>query len=259
MVKVFSNFSAASGLRDIRASSLSPFMKRSKQKGPQNSGKLVTKSQHYKPELPHNPPVISEVIPTPNDDSKTHCKPDQTPRWKVLLEVAVFCIGAYAVFVYKGQWDASLAANKMNASNFRKSERAWVIPFDTEMRQTKDGRIYFDLIMKNTGKTPALRFRGIMAGTSNLSDIPATDPDNSFNETIVPPESPYRFSTRETPLTEIDLAPNRAGKPFMLYGTIRYEDIFGVSHWLQFCDQTWGTLTDFSPCPIHNKPDDQYE
>jgi hypothetical protein len=140
-------------------------------------------------------------------------------------------------------------------ASFRLDQRAWVVPTDDKMHQNASG-VYFDVIFTNTGKTPGIHLRGIMTGTSDSRQIPKSDRDPGGNGAMIAPGAQYHLSTSKTPLNETDLAKNRAGLPFNLYGTIWYDDIFHREHWVQFCDSTSGSLSDFGPCPKHNHSSD---
>src|ERR1039458_7334883 len=53
---------------------------------------------------PAEPLLSSNVPPTPsNKNQTTACKPDQTPRWKMILEIAAVVVGGFVALVYWNQ------------------------------------------------------------------------------------------------------------------------------------------------------------
>ncbi len=64
-------------------------MKPLKKRDLQNAGQGKTPPEHPKnegPEAHGNPPIIPEVVPTPEGYTKSKsCKPDQTPSWKSVI------------------------------------------------------------------------------------------------------------------------------------------------------------------------------
>jgi hypothetical protein len=142
-----------------------------------------------------------------------------------------------------------------NIGNFHREQRAWVVPYEDAMRRNKSGEVYFDVIFKNTGRTPGIHVRGSLAGASSLDQIPKQDPDPGGNGTIVAPDSPYHLTTSTHPISDAVLAAKWKSGVF-LYGTLWYQDVFSRIHWIQFCDETHGDFTEFQPCPIHGDSDD---
>lgn len=135
-------------------------------------------------------------------------------------------------------------------------QRAWLAPSLWETKRNENGLIYFNIAYKNTGKTPAVVVVAILTATSNLGDIPKFDTKPLQRGDLVAPDTSVHITTEHRLLTEKELAANIAGDPLYLYGTIWYNDIFGRQHWTQFCTSTMRKLVDFSPCPTHNRSDD---
>jgi hypothetical protein len=80
----------------------------------------------------------------------------------------------------------------------------------------------------NTGKTPARNVNGVAVATVlKAGEKPAFSYDQGKTDihfgTLFPGEP------REAPLAI------KPGKSFIVYGRIRYDDVFGGHHWLQFC------------------------
>jgi hypothetical protein len=146
---------------------------------------------------PENVPLVSDTAPAPECQHETHhCKPDQTPLWKILLETAAVCVGIYVAHVYHGQLvvmqgqlteiikqfpefqksadaaksaaDAADKSVKTQAKTFNSEQRAWVRPIYTGIDPGHPIVAHVPLAhffnFENIGKTPALRveIRGII-------------------------------------------------------------------------------------------------
>jgi hypothetical protein len=146
-------------------------------------------------EPPYKPDSISQV-PPPLESKRetTNCKPDQTPWWKMILETAAVFIGLYVAGVYHGQLlvmqgqlgeiikqfpeiqksananvkaaDQTEKAVHNAAEDFRLDQRAWIgietLNARADPQSSGNFRLQADIILKNTGKTPAIRMGGEM-------------------------------------------------------------------------------------------------
>jgi hypothetical protein len=140
-------------------------------------------------------------------------------------------------------------------AQMRGEQRAWVLPYDDATRRDKLGSVYFDVLFKNTGRSPALRVRGLMAGANDLAQVPEWDRDPGGKGTILAPDAPYHMTTSAYPLSETDLATKWKNGVY-LYGTLWYDDVYHQPHWTQFCDYTHGDLTQFQTCNKHGESDE---
>jgi hypothetical protein len=171
---------------------------------------------------------------------------------KDLLETVafIFAIG-YAVVTFFQWQDAR--------RNFKTDERAWVLPLVPSAEKTDSGDTYFKIPFKNTGHTPALRVHAWIGTTPNFAAIPNTDPiatGNDVDSSVVAPDGIGNTSTMQTPFKDISLDPIRHGARLYIYGTIAYNDVFGIAHWSQFCVYPGMNLQSFGPCSKHNTTDD---
>jgi hypothetical protein len=168
--------------------------------------------------------------------------------WKSRIEIAAFAFGmGYAVVTFF-QWRDS---NR----NFRTDQRAWVklqifpdatIPIDF----TAGNVITVPVRISNVGKTVALNNKLFLfvdvlspnqspnlthAGQDHAfgfhSHTGAFFP-NAFNDLRIPRINPA--DGKEVPTT-IEEAKDLA-KYVAVYGTVEYDDIFGVHHWTNFCE-----------------------
>jgi hypothetical protein len=141
-------------------------------------------------ETPRNSDLIPE-IPPPIQSKKetTHCKPDQTPLWKMLLETAAVFVGLYVAGVYHGQLvvmqgqlgeiikqspeiqksadaaksaaDTADATLKSQQKSFEIDQRPYVVSqlpiFSTPPGFVANADLFVNLTFKNIGRTPALK------------------------------------------------------------------------------------------------------
>jgi hypothetical protein len=80
--------------------------------------------------------------------------------WQLFIEILVFIVAIRVACIYSGQLKQMIEANRLSHDNFIVDERAWV-GVDIQLSNTKnaDGTIRFvaNGVLKNTGKTPALK------------------------------------------------------------------------------------------------------
>jgi hypothetical protein len=73
-------------------------------------------------------------VPSPQRAQETHaCRPDMTPRWKMVLETAAVFIGVYVAWVYSGQLIQMIESNKkiqtsleVSQKQLEATERPWL-------------------------------------------------------------------------------------------------------------------------------------
>ena len=127
-------------------------------------------------------------------------------------------------------------------------ERAWVAVREIVIPPQSGifPNTIFKAVFKNTGKTPAINVSAWMNQSSSTNSIPEKDqPMNPTNTLVVPqfsgllaPDSEGSISVSSW-LLDFDTtqAIKNDTKPYYVYCTIRYDDIFGNHHWSQFCYQ----------------------
>jgi hypothetical protein len=149
------------------------------------------------PEPPRLPPLVPEVPPTPEHqrEPRHQCRPDQTPAWKIILEVGALALGLAFAWIYRGQWDemkkntiatqqavcvasrtldetvrsnkTQEAANKLAAqttlAHIQLDERAWVEIDDPKLSANPNfpglTAFLYSFYLKNVGKTSAHNIR----------------------------------------------------------------------------------------------------
>jgi hypothetical protein len=140
------------------------------------------------------------------------------------------------------------------------NERAWILPTMPVVEQTETGETYFKIPFKNTGHTPALRTHAWIGTVGDFNKITTADPIGDADKTgnfVVPPDGTGNTSTIDDPIDKGFVDQIKNGATLYIYGTIAYVDIFGNSHWTQFCVYPGRDLKAFAPCSKHNTTDDE--
>ncbi|MFZ0199381.1 MAG: hypothetical protein WB523_11135 [Candidatus Sulfotelmatobacter sp.] len=163
---------------------------------------------------PQDTPLVPETTPAPERQKKTcHCKPDQTPLWKKLLETAAVLVGIYVAYIYHGQLvvmqgqlgeivkqypelqksaNAAKSASETAASTlissakqFREEQRPyiWGVPI-----QTQDAGV-----RPPSGKSGPLRlYLGVVIQIKNSGQSPATEVVSTGTRFIIGPTEDVR-------------------------------------------------------------------
>jgi type II secretory pathway pseudopilin PulG len=158
---------------------------------------------------------------------------------------------------------AAKAGIKAAQQQMRLDQRAWVGVKSVSTWVDEHGKIGADMLIDNTGKTPALDVRA----SENIE--PLAD-QGLWHEK---PEYPKDYAdSRFTPTDSRQVvAPNESFHVFVsingvwgegltdtLHGRIAYDDVFGCQHWIIFC-YSEGTNSKtgpfWTPCSIHNDID----
>jgi hypothetical protein len=275
------------GLRAIRVSSISSMNKSGKKPHTQKLRKPASKIIEAAKETGDSKQIttsVSNPMPTKETKTKTQCKPSETPWWKVMLDCVAVGVGVYAaLFIYKGQWDASLTANKIAAANFIAGQRPWLGVIDPE---DVEHETFFDPIepnafyrfhyrFRNYGNSPALHIR--QRGTTWVEINPANKvnwdkvTDKIDNLTLVEGIEMTTFggaSSPAAPGTSLAILDNRTVEQInalnytvILGGRIEYMDSFAGSaaHNTTWCvvyvPPILGKYPGWRSCPIKTKAD----
>jgi hypothetical protein len=191
------------------------------------------------------------------------------------LARAVAIIGVVVAVIYFFQMQANIrqadSAEKQLAAmtnqiaemttESRNDQRAWVFPF--HIRPLTNEPVGIQIEYKNTGKTPALHLHGGLRITSNSNLVPNFDPPeiHHSSETVLPDgvceiEAYFNRVAKENPNVLLDFL---AGKTCYAFGTVWYDDVFGIAHWTQVCIACNKTDEWFRYAPFHNECDNSAE
>jgi hypothetical protein len=115
---------------------------------------------------------LSKFRPTKERNDKTHeCKPDQTPRWKMVLETGAVFVGLYVAIIYTGQLGQMVEQTRVAQRSSRPFVGIDNYYVSHEWRDEKGKwqstanltddttRMHFGVVIKNFGPLPATDFR----------------------------------------------------------------------------------------------------
>jgi hypothetical protein len=240
---------------------------------------------------PAAPSAHPHVPPSPPQQRRTHTwKPDQTPWWKVLLEVAaLLAVIAYTIAAWRqlgvmnGQLgemskqypeikksaDAAKSAAETAKESLTQAQRAFLFT-SIKYAISPEGVHQYYVEIRNSGTTPARSTTNQHnCEISNLSpenfdyrDFPASTKPSLLT---IGPQAIINMDG-EYDLTQDDVKRMRdESKSIYIWGWIHYRDVFPNSkpHVTEFCYRLLpemrgqGTLQLRSPtCPTHNCTDD---
>jgi hypothetical protein len=185
--------------------------------------------------------------------------------WAAFVAAAVYAgIAAFQFSAAKESLEVTRKSVQDAAANFRLDERAWVGLNGTSSRQVKaDQPILVNVSIVNSGKTPAKNFHSV--SVIQVAYIPRdrlrfdkvdTPPQVSGSHAVVFPSSIFiTVVVLQEPISSLQLASIRRGDlKIFVFGTLWYEDIFGVRHSTHYCrygDQ--GSIDTI--CTEHNDAD----
>ena len=71
-------------------------------------------------ERPPDTPSGSQIPPAPPPKCNAeHCRPDQTPWWKYMMELAAILVGIAVASIYYRQLDTMQKANELTKTSYR--------------------------------------------------------------------------------------------------------------------------------------------
>jgi hypothetical protein len=190
-----------------------------------------------------------------------HCKPDQTPGWKITLEViAVLAVLAYTRAAFQqleamnGQITQMQHAAEISHGQLdilRMQQRAWVraeinLPPKFTLKDLHD-RVGIPFYAENAGNTPAMG----LVGTSYVEILDKGKPPSLdyasrhrgtwFPQVMFPKEKASDFAIQADPsgvarrMTTAEREGLADGTKYLVwYCKLKYEDAFGW-HWTHYC------------------------
>ncbi len=171
--------------------------------------------------------------------------------WAVFIYAALTLAIFYAA---KKSADAAKSAADIAKDTMRLDQRAWIGVAFGQRPMVKGAPLIVPIKLTNTGKTPAINVHGAIiinllreneepdfefknGHPGYLIDIQTIIP-NLPQETGFPAVAKYAPEARVNPILVTDAVNKgiQSGKLYIaIHGEIRYEDIFGISHWIRFC------------------------
>jgi hypothetical protein len=167
----------------------------------------------------------------------------------------------YAGVTYR-LWVVSDQANRLNGESARLDQRAWVGPGKASFLQPVEPDKEFSLCVEivNSGKTPALRFKGKISIQMQpieslfLPDY-RRDPLKKSKASVgtLLPGVPRCLHSPPTQLSSEVIDTLKSGEEtFYVFGRVEYGDVFGGIHCTMFCYSLTRKLDDFGLCPTYN-------
>lgn len=247
-------------------------------------------------EAPKNPDLIpEEPPPIKHKKETTNCKPDQTPLWKMILEIGAVAVGIVVALIYYGQLQVmrgqleeiirqypeiqkSATATRDGADATTRamkfSERAQIEISRVEVANFQAGtEIEIPCPVANVGKTVARNVtinavvQLLPRGTEpDFLYLPNHTPDNAETGMVFPSDkATFRFHSllrnkRRQVLSKNDFGAIVNGDKYAItYGTATYCDIFYVPHWINFCfyqEKSGVNPEGHKRCAFYNETDD---
>jgi hypothetical protein len=201
----------------------------------------------------------------------------------ISLLIALFTlIGlAYTVYWAKRQWEAmdqslkqtqnqtkiadeSLAETRKTIQQtrdfFMQDQRAWLgVDAEHIPKIVPRGKDHILTIpFRNTGKTPALRQVICIKSGRGLDEVKSCDSEPSPLDSrgVIMPGSQFvgSISIENSVMEQLTnyKNPDNGITNLVVFGKVRYEDIFGYHHWTQFCLYVQPTPGQYILCPKYN-------
>jgi len=202
---------------------------------------------------------LPKINPTPAEHKeRRECRPDQTPRGKMVLEIGAVAVGVVVAFIYFCQLQTMREALAVD-------QRAWVgsktfailnLPFEPS-KPIQIGLDYW-----NFGKTPALKVSGFVQPDLVVSDAQVNfskwgEPLEAERSVMFPGSSNHLLRTFQG-IPDPVFSDFTQGKSFLyIYGNIGYDDIFGFHHWTHFCLRYFIPSNGFVYCETFNDVDNE--
>src|SRR5437762_3066063 len=153
-------------------------------------------------QFPEKPEMPRSIIKWFRSFHLNREKPKITDHLTVVLTLVVAIAAFWSACIFQGQ----LTEMRRGAIV---DQRAWVAPFDIQSEHNSIGEIYFKVLYKNTGKTPALRTSSWIGTTAFLDQIPNSDPVPKLTDAqgLMAPDGIWNTSTIDHAFKPVVIAP----------------------------------------------------
>jgi len=218
-----------------------------------------------------------DLPPGPPHQARVHGPEQNGIPFKEKLGVIVFIVGIIVAAVIVVQSHevlqaTSVVSGQLTATQNELEQIKRTRMADQRARVAVDGTphqiisedkesVTFEILYQNTGRTPALK----VACATGAALLPARVPpvENAPNPPVTAGTlAPGGTDVVRSPIIMAEtMKAVTDGVPLYLYGTIWYNDVFGKSHWSQFCwkierQKDNHNLISFSIWTNHNSTDD---
>jgi hypothetical protein len=209
--------------------------------------------------------IPDPVPPDKKDRERQYHQPDQTPLWKILLEVGATLVASTVLVIYVFQLSEMKEANETSRHALKiarqqtiQDQRPWFAIEPKFPDKVEIGKpIEVTISVTNRGKTPAVKFVVRYVFEAPLRHIPPTFehgnpivwvPQLAKFGMVYPSDpaivlrgqwfEPDRINAIAIPrrVTAADYDDFRHGRKYItVHGWIQYYDTFNVYHWQHFC------------------------
>jgi hypothetical protein len=219
----------------------------------ENPASPKSTTSNKNPESTKNVPLSSQVKPTPEHKNQScHCKPNDIPTWKIVLECTAIAVGIAVAIIYFFQWRAMDATMKID-------QRAWIsLNSITNVGKFAVGEPFgVSVSVKNIGKTPARdTYSSVIIEPRENGQPPRFERDTSdaVSTGVMIPNADYYGTPILTTCHLEGRSGERAGPDFTcpltqheydtiedesyylyLHGRVDYKDVFSHKHWFTYC------------------------
>jgi hypothetical protein len=191
---------------------------------------------------------------------------------KFHIQIGTFIVAFLALGVSTYQGCLTRRAVRNSEDSLRLDQRAWVGAVEIDNPSLLDGTrhvylkqgaaAFFNVVITNTGKTPALKVGTLINWLILPSATPFSPVSGSTTGhpslTVIQPQMRLTLTTRmenEQVSRERISALASGSHNLYLFGEISYVDIFGDQHRTKFCAMLTPNLDAFGSCNSHNEAD----
>lgn len=139
--------------------------------------------------------------------------------------------------------------------NSRLDQRAWVVLKGVAGKPTLNKPLTLRVYFTNTGRTPARDVRVSCAVSAGTGEMPPTLEGRPYgNPNFLAPNALIFSSLRDSAKVSQSAldALSKGAVTLFVYGSALYDDVFGRTHWLTFCEFLTPDASSWDPCKRYN-------
>ncbi len=177
------------------------------------------------------------------------------------LVIVVIIVQAY---IYKKQWGAMRGTLEEMKLSREMENRAWIGVKSVEFEEDPHGGYRIAMAVVNGGNTPAnvtIEYVGRDLDGPPPDDASYGDLANKPSQLVLFPHQEFRNNLVSVAKPPVIVNPKTPGHAWYIYGTLKYDDIFGHPHSTKFCyfthvvEMNGHKAVVFAIGPTHNKFD----
>jgi hypothetical protein len=180
-------------------------------------------------------------------DNQAPTKPQQYPEskwqkairtWKPVGEIVALFIALWGGWCVYRQADFAERQLKEMQITRMDDERAWVCQSEIHIVTNVANSLAVEVVVKNTGKTPALHVHAVIGFTTETNSISQDDSylvATSHGDDLLAPNAVLYSSIALDRISQQEKVAMANGKLGFYFGTTWYDDTNKRHHWTQFC------------------------